>query len=398
MRCLLCAGVFLVAAGPLLADQAKANTLTSQEIKDGWILLFDGETTFAWTIEGSTKVENGALVVGGEEWSRLSLPNWLGTYELHAEFRWKGDKRPLVRLGGRDWPTDWPEANTWVTADFKLIRSQNGPDPAFARESYDVRWKDMRDRIFSLGAYRQVVRVKPIDVVAAAGCTLELRNLKVKPLDLKPIFNGKDLKGWKEFPGKKSKFNVTPEGWLNIKNGPGDLQTEDQWNDFILQVECISNGERLNSGVFFRCRPGEYQNGYEAQIHNGFTATPTKEYRLQEYDPLSHRLVSEKAVKYTATDYGTGAIYRRMPARRQVAKDREWFTMTVLARGNHMAVWVNGIQVTDWTDNRPSSDNARTGCRLEKGPISLQGHDKTTDLSFRNIRIAALPASAKKEP
>src|SRR5262249_1744424 len=153
-------------------------------------------------------------------------------------------------------------------------------------------------------------------------------------------------------PGKKSKFTVTPEGWLNIKDGPGDLQSEPQWDDFILQLECISNGDRLNSGVFFRCRPGEYQNGYEAQIHNGFTAQPTKEYKIQEYDPKSHQLVSEKKVKYTAIDYGTGAIYRRMPARRQVAKDREWFTMTVIAHGNHMAVWVNGIQVTDWTDNR----------------------------------------------
>jgi hypothetical protein len=36
-------------------------------------------------------------------------------------------------------------------------------------------------------------------------------------------------------------------------------------------------------------------------------------------------------------------------------------------------------------------DNARNGCKLEKGPISLQGHDPTTDLSFRNIRIAELP-------
>jgi hypothetical protein len=98
-------------------------------------------------------------------------------------------------------------------------------------------------------------------------------------------------------------------------------------------------------------------------------------------------------------DYGTGAIYRRQPARFQVAKDREWFTMTVAAHGNHMAVWVNGIQVTDWTDNRPPSDNARNGCKLNlgKGPISLQGHDPTTDLNFRNIRIAELPKAGKSE-
>ena len=75
-----------------------------------------------------------------------------------------------------------------------------------------------------------------------------------------------------------------------------------------------------------------------------------------------------------------------------VAKDGEWFTMTVVAQGNHLATWVNGVQQVDWTDNRPLKDNAREGCRLGKGAISFQGHDPTTDLSFRNIRLAELPA------
>ena len=44
-----------------------------------------------------------------------------------------------------------------------------------------------------------------------------------------------------------------------------------------------------------------------------------------------------------------------------------------------------------------SKDNARNGCRLEKGPISLQGHDPTTDLSFRNIRIEDLTAHEMNE-
>ena len=65
--------------------------------------------------------------------------------------------------------------------------------------------------------------------------------------------------------------------------------------------------------------------------------------------------------------------------------------MTIVAQGRHFAVWVNGIQVTDWTDNRPLKDNARNGCRLEKGAISLQGHDPTTDIDFRNVRLAELP-------
>ena len=92
----------------------------------------------------------------------------------------------------------------------------------------------------------KIVPGNPLDVVSL--------NIKIKPRELKPLFNGKDLTGWKDFPGKKSKFTVTDKGDLNVKNGPGDLQTTGKYQDFILQLECISNGKHLNSGIFFRCR------------------------------------------------------------------------------------------------------------------------------------------------
>ena len=44
----------------------------------------------------------------------------------------------------------------------------------------------------------------------------------------------------------------------------------------------------------------------------------------------------------------------------------------------------------DWTDPRPEKENARDGCKLGAGPLSIQGHDPTTDLSFRNLRAAEL--------
>ncbi|MCI0683452.1 MAG: DUF1080 domain-containing protein, partial [Gemmataceae bacterium] len=135
-----------------------------------------------------------------------------------------------------------------------------------------------------------------------------------------------------------------------------------------------------------------YQNGYEAQVRNQFTEKPTQKYLLEEYDPQTHKLLGKKQAMFTAVDFGTGAIYRRQPARKEMSKDGEWFTMTVVAHGNHIATWVNGVQVTDWFDHRPKSDNARTGCRLEAGHISLQGHDPTTNLSFRNFRIQEYPA------
>jgi hypothetical protein len=188
---------------------------------------------------------------------------------------------------------------------------------------------------------------------------------------------------------------VTKEGWLNVKDGPGDLQTQGRYDDFVLRLECISNGKHLNSGVFFRCIPGQYQNGYEAQIQNDFGVTPPREYKVQEYDPKTHKLTGTRTVKSSARDYGTGAIYRRVPARLGVAKDKEWFTLTVVARGRHFATWVNGIQMVDWTDNRPAADNPRKGYRDAGGAISIQGHDPTTDLSFRNIRIEEMPRARR---
>src|SRR5262249_15973253 len=152
----------------------------------------------------------------------------------------------------------------------------------------------------------------------------------------------------------------------------GDLFTEKHFDDFVLQLECKTNGKALNSGVFFRCVPDQYQNGYEAQIQNAYFGNDRTK-------PI---------------DYGTGAIYRRLPARKVVSNDSEWFTMTVAASGPHIATWVNGYQTVDWTDERKAHDNPRQGLRTARGHLSIQGHDPTTDLLFRNIRIAELP---KKE-
>src|SRR5690625_756666 len=50
----------------------EANTLTPQEEEEGWILLFDGETTEGWrgynkdTFPGAWTVEDGALKFNGD--------------------------------------------------------------------------------------------------------------------------------------------------------------------------------------------------------------------------------------------------------------------------------------------------------------------------------------------
>jgi hypothetical protein len=383
MRRLLAALLVLPLAIPCrAADDAKPNTLTPKEIAEGWILLFDGETTLGWASNKYLKAEKGSLVFG-EKGIPMPTTGFLA-YEISFDYRpmRRGDQELVRKLlwmecsfmskPEPDLPV--PEGEEWYTFHFV---SPDYQASIRSKEKVLKKWKVK----FPYSSKEIPNWNVPEDA------RMSIRNVKLKPLKMKPIFNGKDLTGWKEFPGKKSQFTVTKEGWLSIKDGPGDLQTTGQWADFALQLECRTNGDNLNSGVFFRCIPGEYQNGYEAQIQNQRAKEP-KMYTVEEYDSETHKLADKKKVENWSQDYGTGAVYRRVPARRAMAKDREWFTMTVVAHGRHIATWVNGIQMVDWTDNRPENDNARNGCRLKKGPISLQGHDPTTGLYFRNIRIA----------
>jgi len=356
----------LIAFATSARAETKPNTLTAEEQAAGWLLLFDGETTFGWHIAGSdVQVANGMLIVGGKEpaiaatTTSFAGGEWRFQYrqvgtERDAQAQVKGASRGLVSL---------KDTTKWINA---FIRVENGKLQRAFETSRDepTKWYD------DTGDSK---RIDPLRFVTAANSNLEIRNVKFKPLGAAPLFNGKNLDGWKLYTGddkrQKSKFTVTKEGWLNVQNGPGDLQTEGQWADFVLQLDCISNGEHLNSGIFFRCLPGQYQQGYEAQIRNQWMGDD----------------------RTKPVDFGTGAIYRRQPARKVVSSDREWFTMTLIVHGNHMATWVNGYQVTDFTDTREKNENARNGSKTGKGAISIQGHDPTTNLSFRNIRLAEYP-------
>jgi hypothetical protein len=88
----------------------------------------------------------------------------------------------------------------------------------------------------------------------------------------------------------------------------------------------------------------------------------------------------------------TGAIYRSQATRRIVAKDGNYFTKTVVANGRDFNIWIDGFPVTSWKDDRPEGTNVRNKeAVLKAGTLSLQAHDPTTNLDFRNVRIAPLP-------
>ena len=349
MRLAWCSLLLLTPLPCLAAEPTKPVWLTPQEIADGWLAVFDGESTFGWNVEGDVAVKDGKLVVGGAKATKLTT-----TASFPA-----GQLRLIVSRGDNALPTGG-----------KLL----GPG---GFKALDFATIPAGETTLPYADPRTTNPPSPLTIEVPAGHQIAIAKLAVRFTGFKSLFNGKDLTGWKVFDGDAgkrkltSKFDVTPAGEIHVVNGPGDLQTTSKYADFCLQFDCKTNGKFLNSGIFFRCLPDQFQNGYEAQIQNGYLGERT--------NPI---------------DFGTGAIYRRVKSRKVVSDDNAWFTMTVLATGKHIATWVNGYPTVDWTDDRPAHDNPRNGSKTGEGHLSIQGHDPTTDILFRNLRIVDM--SAKK--
>jgi len=359
--------------------------ITSEELTDGWIQLFDGATLFGWqaATQANWQVADGAITVSAGDAGLLYTTTEFSNYTLHLEFKSDAETNSGIFLRTSGTPSDpakdcyefniAPLDNPFPTGS--LVARKRVTPQVDNTQWHTVQITVLDDQISTLLDGNLVLDYQDPTPLGKGHIGLQLnsgavafRNIRLKPLALTTIFNGKDLAGWVEYPEMESDFTVTTDGFLNVKNGKGQLETEGHYADFILQLECISHLERLNSGIFFRCIPGGEMMGYESQIQNG----------MQDDDPTAPE------------DCGTGGIFRRQDARRIIAQDKHWFHKTIIASDDHIAVWVNGYQVTDWTDTRKSDENPRRGLRTDAGSIMIQGHDPTTDLSFRNLRISEL--------
>ncbi|MCU0959140.1 MAG: DUF1080 domain-containing protein [Pirellulaceae bacterium] len=360
--------------------------LSDELLAEGWIQLFDGQTLFGWQHHqrADWRVEDGAIVVSSGEKGLLTTTAEFASYVLRADFRADPGTNSGIFLSTSQDPVDV------LTDCYELnIAGADNPFPtgslvqrqAVAADLHRADWQSYEVQVSGGHVVVHLDGQLVLDYLDPQPLLrghiglqfntgrVAFRNLVLRPLGLEPLFNGRDLSGWKSYPEMTSRFTVTPEGWLNVQDGRGQLETERLFGDFALQLECVSHAAGLNSGIFFRCIPGEQMNGYEVQIHNGF------------HDGDRTRPV----------DCGTGGIFRRQDARRVVSNDLEWFYQTIVAHGPHVAVWVNGYQVTDWTDTRAPDPNPRKGLRVEPGTIMIQGHDPTTNLSFRHLRAAPWP-------
>ena len=367
-----------------------APPLTAEEIQAGWISLFDGRTLFGWDVPTVTNwhVEDGAIVADSGEKSLLLTPFHFDDFELRCSFHVAEGGNSGIFLRTADNATN-PAKDTYELniCDSHATHKSGSLVGRFIAENapaVEGAWHDFRILCEGPGIQVWLDEKQIIDftdtsdairLTGRIGLQMNqgrsaFRNILLRPLPLKPLLNGTDTAGWTVVPGSKSEFTIQ-DGLLHVSNGPGFLETNETYGDFVLKVEARINGDGLNSGVFFRAKQGTEKapsHGYEMQLHNGF----------------------KNGDRTKPADSGTGAIFRRVAARYVVGNDREFLTAVLIAQGDRFASWVNGYQVVNWQDTRKPGDNPREGRRLEAGHLSLQGHDPTTDLDFRSFEIHSL--------
>ncbi|MFO1022264.1 MAG: DUF1080 domain-containing protein [Planctomycetales bacterium] len=308
------------------------NHLMPEEISEGWIQLFDGESLFGWkgtpgidwrVEEGEIRAEKGPI---GGLFTNMEFAN----YELKCDFKIDATTNSAVFVHSIFDPQNPVKECYEVNLCDQHPKFKTGGIVGIAPPQHFVPgaggWKQMHltvrgpkvqvkiDRELVLdfeGKGDQARHVGLIGLQKNVGA-VAFRNIFLKPLDQKQLFNGKDLTGWHLTPGGKSTFTAE-EGAIHVKNGRGYLESDGTWKDFILQAEIFSNGEHLNSGIFFRSIKATEKlpaEGYEAQVRNEWKGSD----------------------RTKPVDFGTGAIYRRIATRKVVSSDFEWFTMTVAAR------------------------------------------------------------------
>ena len=188
---------------------------------------------------------------------------------------------------------------------------------------------------------------------------------KLRESEFTPLFNGKDLSGWKT----TGNWVVEPGNILTLKPRKGEhgwqrfadyITTTRQYGNFVLKLD-FKFEKRGNSGVFMRIADPllPVTTGFELQILDT--------YGLKK--PGHH-------------DCG-GIIATKGPSKNMVKPAGEWNEYIIYLNGNRLKVTLNGEQIQDFDISKTDLKD-----RPAKGYIGFQ--DEAKRIWYRNVRIKEL--------
>jgi hypothetical protein len=179
------------------------------------------------------------------------------------------------------------------------------------------------------------------------------------------LFNGLDLSNWVQHGTARWRVvdGVIHGGQEGDPKRSGLLATRQEFQDFELELEFkIDEHGKYNSGVYLRNSPGAgSRTGYQVNIGRA---------AAQEY-------IGIHTDRWLAKGDEDDSIRRKL----------EWNHLYIFAKGPHIKVRLNGIEIVDFIDPAPLEK------LLQPGVIAFQTYGAEGHagwLKFRNIRIREL--------
>jgi hypothetical protein len=201
-----------------------------------------------------------------------------------------------------------------------------------------------------------------------------------------PLFDGKTLNGWNQCNGNAS--YVVEDGALSgttVKSSPNSfLCTTRDYANFVLELD-EKNDAELNSGI--QIRSHRYEKETDTMVNNkGMRPRHWPVGRVHGYQV---EIANESALNSGGIfdEAGRGWLSENAAgsACAKAFHDNQWNHYKVMANGDHLQTWVNGVACADIHDSTEKT-----------GFIALQVHEyngpKPVHVWFKNIRIEELPA------
>jgi hypothetical protein len=202
-----------------------------------------------------------------------------------------------------------------------------------------------------------------------------------------PIFNGKDLSGWKSNEETPGCFSVE-DGAIKVSGGRAHLfymgaDEKAEFGDFELKLK-VKTLPKANGGVYFHTQfenSGWPSKGFECQV-NASHKDPRKTGSLYGVVDVLVLKPGDKMPK--------GSLLNHMQEKSPNV-DGEWFDYHIVVKGKTITVKVNGQTMVEWTEPE-GFDPAKAllnmpGRKLGRGTFAIQGHDPESIAYYKDIQL-----------